>query len=39
MLKVWGSKEEASHLEKCEAAALIVEGTVHQLMSLDGEVD
>lgn len=38
MLKVWGSKEAASRLVKCETAALIVEGTAHQLMSSDGEV-
>ncbi|MGL5356070.1 MAG: hypothetical protein ACRDAQ_05915, partial [Cetobacterium sp.] len=37
MLKVWGSKEAASQLEKRETAALIVQGTAHQLMSSDGE--
>uniref|UniRef100_UPI00358FE6F1 uncharacterized protein n=1 Tax=Myxine glutinosa TaxID=7769 RepID=UPI00358FE6F1 len=39
LLKVWGSSKAASRLEKCQTAALIVEGKAHQLVSSNGEVE
>lgn len=38
LLKVWGSTKAMSRLQKCQTAAVIVEGKAHQLVSLNGEV-
>ena len=38
LLKVWGSSKAASRLEKCQTAAIIVDGKAHQLVSSNGQV-
>ena len=38
LLRIWGSKESASRIEKCGAAMLLVEGKVYKLESRAGNV-
>ncbi len=39
MLRIWGSSRAASRLEKCQKAALVVEGKTYNLDASDGEVN
>jgi len=38
MLRVWSSSSAVSRLEKTEMAMLILEGSAHQLVTLNGQV-
>ena len=38
LLKVWGSNEAASRLEKCQKAVVCVDGRAYDLTSTNGEV-
>ena len=38
LLKVWGSNDAASRLEKCHTAVVVVDGKAYQLESSHGEV-